>query len=221
MIPQEGEDSRCAVPAPETNLAGIPVRAGGWVFFAGVGVVLGMMLAGISLHGIRDVCVPTIWVAAAMALMADMGRHQPLQYVLTAAGMAGGIGMMISLGTPGAALPVWGVPALWVTAILGARGTARWILRRGVGGAWFGLGVLGLSSVIAATVIEVAMGDLRGRPRVPKFLPTLMVAGVVQILATPWFLEKRTLLPVIRSGPAGFLGGAVVCAMAVRILLAN
>lgn len=221
MIPREGGDSRWDVSVPEVTFAGIQSRAGGLVFYAGVGVVLGMMLAGTPRNGIRDVCVPGIWVAAALALMAEMGRHQPMQYVLTAAGIAGGAGMLMSTWTPEDGLPMWGATALWVTAMVGARGTARWILRRGAGGAWFGLRVLALSNVIAAVVIELAGGDLSWHPRVPTFLLTLMVAGVVQLLATPWFLEKRTLLPVIRSGPAGFLGWAMVSAMAVRILLAK
>ncbi|MFO1461622.1 MAG: hypothetical protein U1G08_19740 [Verrucomicrobiota bacterium] len=190
-----------------------------WVVWAGVGVLLGLMLAGMARTGIREGVIPRIWGMAALALMLEMGRHQPWQYVVAVSILSGGAGALSSVWAHGTGLPFWGWTAVWVAAILGARGTARWVLRRWCGTPHFGLGVLALASVIAAAVMEIALGDRRWIPGVPDFVSALLAAGVVQILVTPWFLEKRTLLPVIRSAPAALLGLAVAGAVAIRILL--
>ncbi|MBL9171964.1 MAG: hypothetical protein JNL10_00390 [Verrucomicrobiales bacterium] len=219
MIPRVDGSPRMSASAGEPSSLAARLHPGGLVFCAGVGVVLGMMLAGVGRDGIRNVGIPLIWGSAAVALVLEMGRHQPYQYVLTAAAIAGGAGTLLFPRTPTGMVPVYGATAVWVTAVFGARGTARWILQRWAGGGNFGLGVLALSSAITSGVVVAALGGLPSIPGVPSPVSAWMAAAAIQVMATPWFLEKRTLLPVIRPGPAVLLGSAVAVVVVVRILL--
>jgi hypothetical protein len=123
----------------------------------------------------------------------------------------------------------------WLGAVLTVRGVARLILRPARSHAWYGFLVLGLAGLLAgltAVLIEPVASDVLGwwrwdmRPgaaasaEIPWLvgMPNMMVALLLQAVATPWLLNKRPVLQPTDWAPlwiwcAGF---ALLCGAAAQ-----
>jgi len=97
-----------------------------------------------------------------------------------------------------AELPHWTTPLLWLVALVNSRGIAR-LLLRGVPKTNYGLWLIGVSSLLAAS-LNFATGTT-GRTFVLQFA----LAAIALIVSTPWLIDKRNVPSAQSYQPLGIL----------------
>jgi len=88
---------------------------------------------------------------------------------------------------PGA--PVWTSPLLWVIALVNARAIGQLVLRPIRKTSFYGLWLIAVSSLIAASFNLAARSDWR------TISIQVAMAAMVFVATTPWFIDKRRVEP--------------------------
>lgn len=139
-----------------------------------------------------------LWAAAAVVLVLGGVSRLPRQNLVAAAGCAAGCGALL------AALRQEPVPLMAlesVVLVLGARLTARWLLRRRASLPGHGAGVALMTALLSAGLLALSPSDAAAGGGW-AWVPAL---GLAYLLVTPWLLDKRERTPVAEAGPAWLL----------------
>ena len=147
-----------------------------------------------------------LWITAAASLLTSLARELPWQNVLLAAAVIGGIAGGASavawfLGWPGffAGTSEWalfqfpgaGSALLWIVALLSSRGVARLILRRRRESSFYGFELIGLTTVLAATLDLEILDRFSWKYNWERPLVRLLTALLIQVLITPALMRKK------------------------------
>ncbi|MBN8246085.1 MAG: hypothetical protein J0L84_01430, partial [Verrucomicrobia bacterium] len=144
-----------------------------------------------------------LWAAAALGLVMGGVSRLPRQNLLVAALLAGGCGLSLALlsGRPVALITLQSV-----VLVLGARLTARWMLRRRASMPGYGAGVAVLTGMLSAGLLLIGASD--GAIASGWGWGITLASGY--LLVTPWLLDKRERASVAEAGPAWLLAALAV-----------